>query len=189
MLTQQLYKPFDPIISRSVIGPVLLSNATDYRHVVIVRNMFESIVSGFLYHKSGHECWLSFNGQKNGHEKNSTGNETSPIRPTIHPAIGGPFVAIWPKRSRKLPCVSLALSEYGGQGPRPSQSAMSKAPRQQHSSSSIVTIVTLNPIVTYHADYGRWALSCPNWHGPATHCVSHINRCNHDGNGGRQGRP
>lgn len=28
----------------------------DYRHVVLVRNVHSAIVSGYLYHKSGHEC-------------------------------------------------------------------------------------------------------------------------------------
>jgi hypothetical protein len=32
--------------------------AADYRHVVMVRNFTEAFVSGYLYHKSGRECWL-----------------------------------------------------------------------------------------------------------------------------------
>ena len=30
----------------------------DYRDLVIVRDLFSTIVSGYLYHKKGHECWL-----------------------------------------------------------------------------------------------------------------------------------
>jgi hypothetical protein len=29
----------------------------DYRHVVLTRNFFEAFVSGYLYHKTGRECW------------------------------------------------------------------------------------------------------------------------------------
>ena len=62
MITQQLFKPFNPIIQRRNIHPKELLNDTDYRHVVITRNLYSSLVSGYLYHKSGHECWLSFGG-------------------------------------------------------------------------------------------------------------------------------
>jgi hypothetical protein len=47
-------------------GPVGVDNnsdseggVVDYRHVVVVRNFYEALVSGYLYHKSGRECWLS----------------------------------------------------------------------------------------------------------------------------------
>jgi hypothetical protein len=33
-------------------------DGADYRHVVTARNLYDSIVSGFLYHRAGHECWL-----------------------------------------------------------------------------------------------------------------------------------
>jgi hypothetical protein len=36
----------------------------DYRHVVMARNLYESIVSGYLYHRAGHECWLTGNGKR-----------------------------------------------------------------------------------------------------------------------------
>lgn len=63
MVTQELYKPFDPLITRQRIGlAVLTSSNIDYRHVVIIRDIFDAIVSGFLYHQTGHECWISFNG-------------------------------------------------------------------------------------------------------------------------------
>jgi len=35
----------------------------DYRHVVVTRPWYDSIVSGYLYHKSGRECWLDQEGQ------------------------------------------------------------------------------------------------------------------------------
>lgn len=30
----------------------------DYRDAIIVRDMYSTIISGYLYHKKGHECWL-----------------------------------------------------------------------------------------------------------------------------------
>lgn len=35
---------------------------TDYREVFIARDLYEMIVSGYLYHKSGKECWLDMYG-------------------------------------------------------------------------------------------------------------------------------
>ena len=35
------------------------------RQVVVVRNWVEAIASGYLYHRSGHECWLDQNGHHN----------------------------------------------------------------------------------------------------------------------------
>ena len=42
-----------------------LPTNTDFRHVAMTRNWFDSIVSAYLYHKSGHECWLSERGDEN----------------------------------------------------------------------------------------------------------------------------
>jgi hypothetical protein len=39
----------------------------DYRHVVVTRNWYDSIISGYLYHKSGKECWLDWFGRP-GHD-------------------------------------------------------------------------------------------------------------------------
>lgn len=44
-----------------------LPKAMDYRHVVVTRNWYDSIISGYLYHKSGRECWLDWYGNP-GHE-------------------------------------------------------------------------------------------------------------------------
>lgn len=46
----------------------LLTNLTyqlerDYRTVFVTRNWFDTIISGYLYHKSGRECWLSSGGK------------------------------------------------------------------------------------------------------------------------------
>jgi hypothetical protein len=41
-------------------------SSNDYRHVVFVRNYVEAFVSGYLYHKTGRECWLDPDGYPNG---------------------------------------------------------------------------------------------------------------------------
>lgn len=65
MLTQELFKPF-PEIQRMRPSPVLLDGSVDYRHVMMTRHIPSAIVSGYLYHKSGRECWLTFNGGSRG---------------------------------------------------------------------------------------------------------------------------
>lgn len=44
---------------------------SDYRHIYLVRNIYDALVSGYLYHRSGRECWLHPDGKerafKNGH--------------------------------------------------------------------------------------------------------------------------
>ncbi len=49
--------------------PKYVDNATlptslDYRHVVVTRNWFDAIVSGYLYHRAGYECWMNARGEK-----------------------------------------------------------------------------------------------------------------------------
>jgi hypothetical protein len=39
----------------------------------MLRNAFEAFVSGYLYHKSGRECWLSPEGQVNGKDSRHEG--------------------------------------------------------------------------------------------------------------------
>jgi len=36
--------------------------STDYRYAVVSRNWYDALISGYLYHKSGHECWKNENG-------------------------------------------------------------------------------------------------------------------------------
>jgi len=45
-----------------------LPRKIDYRHVAVTRNWFDAIVSGYLYHKSGHECWINVEGYEDDHE-------------------------------------------------------------------------------------------------------------------------
>jgi len=60
LLTQELFKkPFQIVTSK--IRPSYIY-AGDYRHVVVARNIYQAVASGYLYHQSGHECWLTFNG-------------------------------------------------------------------------------------------------------------------------------
>jgi len=36
---------------------------SDFRVILVVRNIYDACVSGYLYHKGGHECWLGVNGE------------------------------------------------------------------------------------------------------------------------------
>jgi hypothetical protein len=60
------------------IDPIYLSSSSsksaDYRHVVMVRNYVEAFVSGYLYHKSGRECWLDPEGAPNHKTGRRQGN-------------------------------------------------------------------------------------------------------------------
>jgi hypothetical protein len=66
MLTQKLFRPFDGLVQRLPIRPSSFPEDPhqDYRHVAFTRNFMEAFVSGYLYHKSGRECWRTFNGWK-----------------------------------------------------------------------------------------------------------------------------
>ncbi|GKZ01408.1 hypothetical protein MPSEU_001091600 [Mayamaea pseudoterrestris] len=68
ILSEKLYGSFAPNITSTHITPKRMPKANstslkDYRQVVLLRNMFDAIVSGYLYHQSGHECWLSAYGE------------------------------------------------------------------------------------------------------------------------------
>ena len=38
----------------------------DYRHVLVTRNWFDAMVSGYLYHKAGYECVMDYRGNATG---------------------------------------------------------------------------------------------------------------------------
>ena len=65
----------------------------DYRDVVLVRNFYESIISGYLYHKKGSECWLDHLGRKiarrerwlNDNFQKFAGGEKAYIKYTLDP--------------------------------------------------------------------------------------------------------
>jgi len=40
------------------------SSYTDYREVILFRNIYESLISGYLYHSTGRECWLDAQGKR-----------------------------------------------------------------------------------------------------------------------------
>lgn len=42
---------------------IVSDDMVDYRHIALVRNPFDAIVSGYLYHKTGRECHLDFYGR------------------------------------------------------------------------------------------------------------------------------
>lgn len=41
----------------------LFSPNTDYRDVIVLRNIYDTLVSGYLYHLSGRECWTDWYGR------------------------------------------------------------------------------------------------------------------------------
>jgi hypothetical protein len=43
-----------------------LPTTLDYRHVLVTRNWFDAIVSGYLYHKAGYECTMDYRGNATG---------------------------------------------------------------------------------------------------------------------------
>jgi len=40
-----------------------LQDEIDYRHVIPIRNWYDAIISGYLYHREGKECWVNSFGQ------------------------------------------------------------------------------------------------------------------------------
>ena len=69
LIRDLIQTPLD--ISSSIIHPSELNHSKkDYRHVVITRPIYDSIISGYLYHKSGRECWLDQEG--NARHRNKT---------------------------------------------------------------------------------------------------------------------
>lgn len=68
VLIQELFQGIESeIIDPSEVETI---ESADYRHVVVTRPWYDSIISGYLYHKSGRECWLDQNG--NPRFKNKT---------------------------------------------------------------------------------------------------------------------
>lgn len=66
----------------------------DFRHVVVTRNFVDAIVSGYLYHKAGHECWLDNFGNRKKLNRTSTDWH---VQLTFHNDIPYP-----PRNSRSL---------------------------------------------------------------------------------------
>ena len=48
----------------------LLEPKIDYRDGIIIRNIYDSLISGYLYHKEGKECWLDWFGNDGSWDKN-----------------------------------------------------------------------------------------------------------------------
>ena len=60
VMTRSLFNEYEPPI-RKVWAPETFNYtegrpATDYRDVLVIRNIFDSIVSGYLFHSEGQEC-------------------------------------------------------------------------------------------------------------------------------------
>jgi hypothetical protein len=64
ILIEELFADVDGVRKPVSIKPELFPSdpTRDYRHVAMVRNVFEAMVSGYLYHLSGKECWLDIHG-------------------------------------------------------------------------------------------------------------------------------
>lgn len=64
-LTQFLFRPFRNDIKQGDIGPNQEAFAgCDRRHVMIVRNLYSALVSGYLYHRAGYECEMDQFGRR-----------------------------------------------------------------------------------------------------------------------------
>ena len=65
-LISELFAEYDYIKASSLPDPVTSKffdeKDVDYRYVVVMRNVYDSLISGYLYHQSGHECWKNENG-------------------------------------------------------------------------------------------------------------------------------
>lgn len=106
-------------ISSSIIHPSVLNHSqNDYRHAVITRPIYDSIISGYLYHKSGRECWLDQEG--NARRQNKTFEWTSKLshQPPHPPSRNQTLCAYLNEESESdgtRTVVDLALTSwYGG---------------------------------------------------------------------------
>lgn len=65
-LISKLFGAHGNIKTSSLPNPVTSSffdeRDVDYRYVVVIRNLYDALISGYLYHKTGHECWKNENG-------------------------------------------------------------------------------------------------------------------------------
>ena len=57
----------------------------DSRQVMMTRNWFDALVSGYLYHKSGRECWLNLNGHPWDKDRNLPWDKELISDPVAHP--------------------------------------------------------------------------------------------------------
>lgn len=59
----------------------LPAQGVDYRHVLSTRNWYDAMVSGYLYHRSGRECWLWPEGHKRDKLRNDPWDKEVSMRP------------------------------------------------------------------------------------------------------------
>jgi len=67
-LVARVPKPSSSNISKNNV----LAVDVDYRRIVTTRNWYDALVSGYLYHRSGRECWLTTDGKPRPNHKNET---------------------------------------------------------------------------------------------------------------------
>lgn len=60
---RDMMKVYKSLFIAGETHPINYEDKTDFRHVFVTRNWYDSMVSGYLYHKSGNECWLDINGR------------------------------------------------------------------------------------------------------------------------------
>lgn len=86
-----------------------LPTKNDYRHVLVTRNWFDAIVSGYLYHKAGYECWMNARGEK----KRIVRRDDWDSHLSFHSAAQIPY----PSRTNRTIC-SYLVDESEGDGMR-----------------------------------------------------------------------
>lgn len=87
-----------------------LETERDFRTVFWQRNLYSTFISGYLYHKSGHECWVDNYGRpyKNGYQdKNRTGDRTFRTSPTLQ--TDGPTVNTCAMRLSRTDCGPISI--------------------------------------------------------------------------------
>jgi hypothetical protein len=72
------------------IGSSIGGGGMDYRHVVTARNFTEALVSGYLYHRTGRECWSTLGGRIINPDVEGLTDWPGPVNESMatYPAIG-----------------------------------------------------------------------------------------------------
>ena len=87
----------------------VLPTRLDYRHVLVTRNWFHAIVSGYLYHKAGYECTIEPRGSSVHHSKhyNMEADFHNQYWDTQHLYYHSKYNISFPPRNNRSLCVYL----------------------------------------------------------------------------------